>query len=65
MFIAGDDEAAKGTAREMLDTFGWETIDLGGIAASRWLEAMAMAWIAHGFRTGTWGHAFKLLSAPA
>jgi glycerol-3-phosphate dehydrogenase len=35
--------------------------DLGGIEASRWLEAMCMAWVAYGARTGTWGHAFELL----
>jgi predicted dinucleotide-binding enzyme len=61
MFIAGDDDAAKATATEILESFGWETADIGGIEASRWLEGMAMAWIWYGFRTGTWNHAFKLL----
>ena len=61
MLIAGDDDAAKATARGVLDAFGWETADVGGIVASRWLEGVAMAWIWYGFRTGTWGHAFKLL----
>jgi predicted dinucleotide-binding enzyme len=61
MFIAGNEDSAKATATEILDSFGWETADLGGIEASRWLEAMAMAWIVYGFRAGTWGHAFKLL----
>lgn len=61
MFIAGDDAAAKGAVLEILDAFGWETSDIGGIEASRYLEGLAMVWILHGFRTGTWKHAFKLL----
>jgi predicted dinucleotide-binding enzyme len=63
MFIAGDSDEAKATVRALLDDFGWETSDLGGIGASRYLEALAMVWILHGFRTGTWAHAFKLLRA--
>jgi predicted dinucleotide-binding enzyme len=61
MFIAGNDDDARATTTEILTSFGWETADLGGIEASRWLEGIAMAWITYGFRTGTWGHAFKLL----
>jgi predicted dinucleotide-binding enzyme len=61
MFIAGNDDAAKATVTQLLEETGWEVADLGGIEASRWLEAMCMAWVAYGARTGTWGHAFKLL----
>ncbi len=62
MFIAGNDDGAKKTVTEILKSFGWSSVvDLGGIEASRYLEAMAMAWILYGFRTGTWNHAFKLL----
>ena len=61
MFIAGNDDAAKGIVTQLLQETGWEVADLGGIEASRWLEAMCMAWVAYGARTGTWGHAFKLL----
>jgi len=61
MFIAGDDADAKATTTEILDAFGWETIDLGGIEASAYLEGLAMVWILHGFKSGTWSHAFKLL----
>ena len=63
MFIAGDSDEAKAQAWAILDDFGWETVDIGGIEGSRYLEAMAMAWILHGFRSGTWSHAFKLLRA--
>jgi len=61
MFIAGDDSDAKQEVTDLLESTGWEVADLGGIAASRWLEAMCMAWVAYGARAGTWDHAFKLL----
>jgi 8-hydroxy-5-deazaflavin:NADPH oxidoreductase len=64
MFIAGDDAAAKDVVTGLLRETGWDVADLGGIAASRWLEALCMAWVAYGARTGTWGHAFKLLRPP-
>ena len=63
MFIAGDDAAAKGTVSALLAATGWDVADLGGIAASRWLEAMCMTWVAYGATNGTWDHAFKLLRA--
>ncbi len=61
MFIAGNDDAAKATVTQLLEDTGWEVADLGGIEASRWLEAMCMAWVVYGARTGTWNHAWKLL----
>ncbi len=61
MFIAGNNAAAKETVSQILNEFGWEVIDLGGIEASRYLEPLAMAWIVYGFRAKSWNHAFKLL----
>jgi 8-hydroxy-5-deazaflavin:NADPH oxidoreductase len=61
MFIAGNDAGAKQSVTDILKSFGWNTIDLGGIDASRYLEALAMIWILYGVRTNTWNHAFKLL----
>ena len=61
MFLAGDDEDAKALVTSLLEETGWDVADLGGIEASRWLEAMCMAWVAYGARTGTWDHAFRLL----
>jgi predicted dinucleotide-binding enzyme len=61
MFIAGNDDGAKGTVTQLLEDTGWEVADLGGIEASRWLEPMCMAWVTYGARTGTWNHAWKLL----
>jgi predicted dinucleotide-binding enzyme len=61
MFIAGDDAEAKATVTRLLGETGWDVADLGGIEASRWLEAMCMAWVAFGARSGSWTHAFRLL----
>lgn len=61
MFICGNDEAAKSQVGEVLTAFGWDTVDLGGIVASRHLEPLCMIWVAHGIRSGSWNHAFKLL----
>ncbi|MEW6605167.1 MAG: NADPH-dependent F420 reductase [Thermoproteota archaeon] len=61
MFLCGNDEEAKKTVREILDSFGWESVDIGGIEGARLLEPLAMLWIMHYFRTGSGNHAFKLL----
>jgi predicted dinucleotide-binding enzyme len=45
----------------ILDSFGWETIDIGGIEESRLLEPLAIMWIIYYFRTNTSNHPFKLL----
>jgi 8-hydroxy-5-deazaflavin:NADPH oxidoreductase len=62
MLIAGDDEGAKKKVVGILNEFGWEAVtDLGGIACSRYLEAMCMVWVLYAARTGQWTHAFKVL----
>ena len=62
MFICGNDEEAKKMVIDnILTPFGWETIDIGGLEGARLLEALAMLWITHYFRTGSGNHAFKLL----
>ena len=62
MFICGnDDEAKKMVTDDILTSFGWEIIDIGGIEGSRLLEPLALLWITHYFRTGNGNHAFKLL----
>ena len=63
MFIAGNDEGAKKTVTDVLTDFGWETIDLGGIEASRLLEPMMWAWVVSAMKTGKWMQAFKMLRA--
>ncbi len=61
MFIAGNDDGAKGRTAALLKDFGWQTCDIGGIAGSRYLEAMCIVWVMHGMQSGSWKHAFKLL----
>ena len=61
MFVCGNNLEAKKKVTEILTAFGWSTIDIGGIEGSRLLEPLAMIWITHAIRTGTWNHAFKLL----
>jgi hypothetical protein len=62
MLIAGDDEDAKHTIRDLLADFGWsDTVDIGGIEGSRELEAICIAWVKIGGARGSWDHGFKLL----
>jgi predicted dinucleotide-binding enzyme len=62
MFIAGDDADAKAQVAALIKAFGWRApIDMGGIAASRLLEPLAMLWISYAVRNNHWTHAFSLL----
>lgn len=61
MFICGNDAGAKTTVTQVLDSFGWPAIDIGGIEGSRLLEPMCILWVLYGVRSGSWNHAFKLL----
>ena len=63
MFICGTDREAKGTVRELLDDFGWDVADMGGITAARAIEPLCMLWCIPGFVSQEWTHAFKLLHA--
>ena len=57
MFIAGNDEGAKATVAAVLDDFGWDALDIGGIEQSRQLESLCLLWVAVGRATGVWNHA--------
>ncbi|HUA46752.1 MAG TPA: NAD(P)-binding domain-containing protein [Solirubrobacteraceae bacterium] len=62
MLIAGDDQGAKDTVRDVLTDFGWsDTVDIGGIEGSRELEAICIVWVKIGGARGAWDHGFKLL----
>jgi len=61
MFICGNDDNAKATARNVLDQFGWETADMGKVQAARAIEPLCMLWCIPGFLRNEWGHAFKLI----
>ena len=62
MFICSNFKDAKDKIiQELLNPFGWDTIDIGGIEQSRLLEPLAMIWITYYIQTGSGNHAFKLL----
>ena len=61
MFICGNDAGAKNIVTEILSSFGWPAIDIGGIEGARLLEPMCILWVIYGARTNSWNHAFKLL----
>ena len=61
MFICGNNSAAKKTVTEILDSFGWETEDMGGVEAARAIEPLAMLWCIPGILNNQWSHSFKLL----
>ena len=48
VFVAGDDEAAKETVKDLLRAFGWTDeaiVDLGGIRAARGTEMFLPLWL--------------------
>jgi hypothetical protein len=45
----------------VLDAFGWETEDMGGVEAARAIEPLCILWCVPGFLGRGWAHAFKLL----
>lgn len=61
MFICGNDADAKQDVRVILDQFGWETEDMGGVEGARAIEPLCMLWCIPGFARNQWAHAFKLL----
>jgi predicted dinucleotide-binding enzyme len=61
MFICGNDEKAKRAVAEIVETFGWESEDMGGAEAARAIEPLCILWCIPGFRENKWNHAFKLL----
>ncbi len=63
MLIAGDDDGAKATVAELLQSFGSPpAVDVGRIDASRELESLCIPWVRIGFQRGAWDHAFQLLA---
>lgn len=63
MFICGNNLSAKETVAKILDSFGWETEDMGAIEAARAIEPLCILWCIPGFIKNEWMHAFKLLKA--
>ncbi len=65
MFICGNDEEAKKTVTGILDSFGWETEDMGKAEAARPIESLCVLWCIPGIIRGQWTHAFRLLKRQA
>jgi len=63
MFLCGENAAAKQQVCGLLQQFGWEPCDCGGIIAARALEPLCILWCLRGFQHNQWDHAFKLLTA--
>lgn len=61
MFICGNDKSAKQDVATILDQFGYEVADMGGVEAARAIEPLCMLWCIPGLLEGKWTHAFKLL----
>jgi predicted dinucleotide-binding enzyme len=61
MFICGNDNNAKGEATRILDQFGFDAEDMGGVQSARAIEPLVQLWCAPGFLRNQWTHAFKLL----
>lgn len=61
MFICGNDAEAKQTVTHILEAFGYEAEDMGGVEAARAIEPLCILWCIPGFLRNQWAHAFKLL----
>ncbi|MEO8202145.1 MAG: NAD(P)-binding domain-containing protein [Gemmatimonadota bacterium] len=61
MFLCGNDASARAQVSEILETFGWEPLDLGTAVAARAIEPLAVLWCIPGFLRDQWTHAFKVL----
>lgn len=63
MFYCGDDAGAKQTVASIIEQFGWQPVDCGGIIASRAIEPLCILWCSRGFQHNQWDHSFALLTA--
>jgi len=61
MFLCGNDDSSKKTVAAILDQFGWEAADMGGVEAARAIEPLCRLWCIPGFLNNQWTHAFKML----
>jgi predicted dinucleotide-binding enzyme len=61
MFICGNDAAAKAEVSQILQVFGHEAVDVGGVELGVAVEALCILWCAPGFLRNDWVHAFRYL----
>ena len=60
-FVAADDESAKRTVLDVVESVGFRPVDAGSLAASRTLEGMAWLNIQRNLAGGTWQDAWVLV----
>ncbi|MFD2244846.1 NADPH-dependent F420 reductase [Pontibacter ruber] len=63
MFICGNSTQAKHDVTQVLQQFGHDVADMGGVEAARAIEPLCMLWCIPGFLQNEWSHAFRLLRA--
>lgn len=62
MMICGNDANAKKRTDALLKDLGWPgSLDVGGIDAARWLEALVPLWVRAGGALNAWDHAFRVV----
>jgi len=62
MFICGNDAGAKQEVSGLLEKWGWQSVDMGGVEVARPIEALCQLWCAPGFLKNDWKHAFAWLT---
>jgi len=62
MFICGNDAGAKQAVSGLLEGWGWQAVDMGGVEVARPIEALCQLWCAPGFLKNDWKHAFAWLT---
>lgn len=60
-FVAGDDDQAKQTVLEVVESAGFRPVDAGSLASARTLEGMAWLNIQRNLAGGTWQDAWVLV----
>jgi predicted dinucleotide-binding enzyme len=63
MFFCGDSSDAKSQVAAIIQQFGWEPYDCGGIVGARAIEPLCILWCLPGFLRNDWNHAFKMLTS--
>jgi 8-hydroxy-5-deazaflavin:NADPH oxidoreductase len=60
-FVAGDDQTAKQTVLDVVESVGFRPVDAGSLASSRTLEGMAWLNIQRNMKGGSWQDAWVLV----
>ncbi len=64
-FFATDDDEARETVRELVESIGFRPVDVGPLSMARYLEALHFINVALNASNGwDWTTAYKLLGAP-